>query len=86
MENVNLRECSLLGVDTKAFDSSFGFSMYHKNAYLLRFCNPTKVSMPLERIDLKQFSKYEFVNCQEQLTEPVTEIPPYDMVTIKVWR
>jgi mannosylglycerate hydrolase len=86
MEHINLREFSLLRVDTSAFDSSFGFSMYHENAYLLRFSNPTKHSISLNNLDLHQFSKYEFVNCQEQLVDQVTEVPPYDMVTIKVWR
>ena len=86
MEHINLNEFSLLQAVTKAFDSSFGFSMYEENAYLLRLSNPTKISVPIEKLDLNQFTKYEFVNCQEQLIEPMSEIPPYDMVTIKVWR
>ncbi|MDT2760146.1 glycoside hydrolase family 38 N-terminal domain-containing protein [Enterococcus xiangfangensis] len=86
MEHVDLNEFSLLQVDSKAFDSSFGFSMYHKDAYLLRLANPTEVPIPLDKFDFHQFSKYEFVNCQEQSIESVDEVPPYDMVTIKVWR
>lgn len=86
IDPVDLNEFSLLQVDTKAFDSSFGFSMYHKDAFLLRFSNPTKATIPLDKFKFHQFSKYEFVNCQEQSMETVNEIPPYDMVTIKVWR
>lgn len=86
LEPISQQAFSLMKVTTQAIDSSFSFSMYDQDAYLLRLANPTKQPVALGEITTSHFSSIEFVDCQEQSIEQVESIPPYDMVTLKLWR
>lgn len=77
---------SLLKVDGSAFDTTFMPSLYDSNAEILRLANPTGDALPIGSFDFSKYGKHEFVNAQETVVEAQSEIAPYDMVSIKLWR
>lgn len=85
-EIMNLSDFSLLSVETKGFDSSLIPSMYDNNSFVLRLTNPTNEPMSIHNFNFEKFTKYEFVNCREDIIETERTINPYDMISIKLWK
>ncbi|HAP15656.1 MAG TPA: alpha-mannosidase, partial [Lactococcus sp.] len=77
---------SLLKIDGSAFDTTFMPSLYDTEAEVLRLANPTSQPLAIGDFDFSHYAKYEFVNAQEAIVAAQSEIAPYDMVSIKLWR
>ncbi len=77
---------SLLEVPKDNHFSSLSPSLYEDNAFLLRLKNPTDKFKRLTDYKFTNFTKIAKVNCIEEiLEEDEYIIPPYDMLTLKLW-
>ena len=77
---------SLLEVPKDNHFSSLSPSLYEDNAFLLRLKNPTDKFKRLTDYKFTSFTKIAKVNCIEELLEEDEYIiPPYDMLTLKLW-
>lgn len=80
------REFSLMEVDPDSLFSSFSPSLYDEGAFLLRLKNPTGEERKLEKHDFHRFAHVLKTNCIEEICEDQEfRIPPYDMLTLKLW-
>src|SRR5690606_606073 len=80
------REFSLMEVDPDSLFIDFSPSLYDEGAVLLRLKNPTGEERKLEKHDFHRFAHVLKTNCIEEICEDQEfRIPPYDMLTLKLW-